>query len=311
MSKVLQAKKIAQLTGHNASIFAICPDTQENYFFSGAGDGWIVRWNFDEPELGKLVAKVETQIFALKHLPKWNKIVAGNMNGGVHWVDLANPDDTKNIAHHKMGVFDMLLIDDYLFTAGGAGMLTKWSATESRSLESFQLSNQSLRCLDYHQGRNEIAVGASDNSIYLLDATSLELKKTIPNAHDNSVFSVRYAPGGSFLYSGGRDALLKVWDISLDFVSVSSQPAHWYTINDIAFHPDGHWLATGSRDKTIKIWDANTFELLKVIETIRDKGHVNSVNKLFWSSHHNYLLSGSDDRSMIIWEIKDDFQTSL
>ena len=82
-----------------------------------------------------------------------------------------------------------------------------------------------------------------------------------------------------------------------------SQPAHWFTINKIVFHPEGKWFATGSRDKTIKIWDAETFELLKVIETMRDKGHINSVNCLLWSEHNDYLLSCGDDRSIIAWEV--------
>ena len=85
---------------------------------------------------------------------------------------------------------------------------------------------------------------------------------------------------------------------------VFAQPAHWFTINAIAFHPNGQFFATASRDKTIKIWDANTFELLKVLEVIRDKGHVNSVNALLWHPYQELLLSAGDDRSIIIWETK-------
>ncbi|NUQ25376.1 MAG: hypothetical protein HUU34_15625 [Saprospiraceae bacterium] len=84
---------------------------------------------------------------------------------------------------------------------------------------------------------------------------------------------------------------------------ISSQPAHWYTINHIALHPSGRWLATGSRDKTVKIWDAQSFELIKVLETIRDRGHVNSVNKVWWRPDGKQLVSAGDDRSMIIWEV--------
>ena len=61
--------------------------------------------------------------------------------------------------------------------------------------------------------------------------------------------------------------------------------------------------ATASRDKTMKIWDANNFKLLKVIDTVRNGGHINSVNTLRWSKYNNWLISGSDDRSIIIWEI--------
>jgi len=303
MTAKVEVRKHKQLTGHNASIFSVVAGPSHQYFLSGAGDGWVARWDLDNPETGRLIAKVETQIFSLLYLKDQRKVVVGNMNGGVHWVDTDNPEATKNIAHHRKGVFAIERVGEHIFTAGGGGMLTRWSLADGRSLESFQLTNQSLRCIDYNAARKELAVGCSDNSIYFLDAGTLELRERWKGAHENSVFTVRYAPDGKHIFSGARDAHLKVWDRQAGRI-VADHPAHWFTINDIAIHPEGHWLATGSRDKTIKIWDAQSFELLKVLETARDGGHVNSVNRLFWSPYRNYLISGSDDRSLIIWEVK-------
>lgn len=299
----LNCQKVAQLTGHNAAIFSLLPDQEDRYFFSGAGDGWIVRWDLDAPDLGKLVARVETQVFSMAAIPEQQLLVIGNMNGGVHWVDINEPEQQRNISHHQKGVFGIKPVGKHILTIGGGGLLTRWSVEERRTLDSIQLSNQSLRSIDYHAGRNELAIGSSDNNIYLLDATDLSIRQTIPNAHDNSVFSIRYSPDGRHLLSGGRDAHLRVWDTNAGFEQITSQPAHWFTINAIAFHPNGQWFATASRDKTIKIWDSSNFRLLKVLETIRDGGHVNSVNNLLWSPYQNYLISCSDDRSMIVWEI--------
>lgn len=305
MPDTIKVKKRYQLTGHNASVFSVGEYKKTTQFLSGAGDGWLVEWNFETPEMGRLLAKVETQIFSLKYLKDSSLVVVGNMNGGVHWVDLARPDKTKNIAHHKKGVFAIYHYNDRVLTAGGAGLLSSWDIDQKRATESIHLSNQSLRCLAFEPSRNELAVGASDHSIYLLDADHLSIKKRIEKAHDNSVFSIQYSPNGKHLVSGGRDAMLKVWDLDT-FQCQSAQPAHWYTINDLAFSPNGRWLATASRDKTIKIWDAQNFKLLKVLDTIRDGGHVNSVNSLFWSSFENTLVSCSDDRSIILWEVAAD-----
>ncbi len=299
-------KKIAQLTGHNAAIFSVVGGPDEGHIFSGAGDGWVAQWDLDNPDLGKLAAKVDAQIISLCFLKNENRLVVGNMNGGVHWVDLANPENTKNIAHHQKGVYDIQTFGGAVFTAGGEGKITRWSVEESRSLESYHLANQSLRCLDVCEKRNEIVAGGSDNAIYFLDAETLELRQVLRNAHQNSVFSVRYSPDALYLLSGGRDAHLNVWDLDQNFKKIYSQPAHWFTINSIVFHPEGHLFATGSRDKTIKVWDAENFELQKVLEGARDGGHFNSVNKLFWSKHRNLLISASDDRSMILWGMMND-----
>lgn len=302
---MLQISKANQLVGHNASVFAVVPDHDPQYVLSGAGDGWVVRWDLAAPELGKLIAKVETQIFSMCLLEKEQRVVVGNMNGGVHWVDLEEPAQTKNIAHHQKGVYAIVQVGSSVFTGGGDGMVTRWSVEQGSSIESLQLSNAAIRSIAFAPERNELAVGASDHSIYFLDATRLEVKYSIPAAHANSVFCVRYSPDQKQLWSGGRDAHLKIWDLEDNRTCLMDHAAHWYTINDLVFDPTGKYLATGSRDKTIRIWDAQNFQLLKAIETIRDQGHINSVNRLFWSSYHNYLISASDDRRLISWTVKE------
>ena len=299
----INVQKQAQLTGHNASIFKVVPFKQPSLFLSGAGDGWVVVWDLENPDLGKLIANVESQIFSLCYLKGHEVVVAGNMDGGVHWINLNDPNQTKNIAHHQQGVFAIQQVGESVLTAGGAGLLTRWNIKTQRTTESLHLSNKSLRCIAYSKERNELAIGASDHCIYLLDATTLSIKKTIEQAHDNSVFTILYSPDNRYLISGGRDAHLRVRNLEDNYQEISVQAAHWYTINHLAIHPKGHLLATASRDKTIKIWDMISFRLLKVIDTVRDTGHINSVNHLYWSAHHNQLISCSDDRSIIVWEV--------
>lgn len=301
MNTSTQYQRKAVLTGHNAAVFALSNSENPRYFLSGAGDGWVVRWDLEAPDLGKLIAKVDTQIFSLLHLPEQQQVVVGNMNGGVHWVDLNNPEQTKNVAHHRKGVYRILRVADQVFTAGGDGVLTRWDITTARTLESIQLSHQSLRALAYCPLRQEIAVGASDRNIYLLDLHSFQIKATIPHAHNHSVFCIQYSPDARHLLSGGRDALLNVWDAD-GLHLLNSQAAHLFTINDLAFHPNLPLFATASRDRSIKIWDAETFQLRKVLNTIRDHCHVNSVNSLLWSDHNKLLISASDDRSIMLWE---------
>lgn len=303
MRKKIALRRKAQLSGHKAAVFTLAQGKSKQHLLSGAGEGWIVEWDLKNPELGRVIAQVEGNIFSLHYFPEAEMVVAGTMYGGVHWVDLNNPANTLNIAHHQKGVYSMLPLDEHLFTGGGDGILTRWSVAERRSLESLQLSHQSLRGMAYCQSRNEIAVGASDHQIYLLDATSLEVKAVIEKAHSNSVFCVAYTPDGNTLLSGGRDAMLRTWDLTQQNQMIQNLPAHRFTINDILWHPNGQHFFTASRDKTIKVWDGHTFELLKVIEGIRDQGHLNSVNRLHWQADH--LISASDDRSLLLWEIMD------
>ena len=297
----IQAKKIHTCSGHNSALYALAKGRTERHFLTAGGDGWVVEWDLDDPELGKLVASVETQCFSLCALPDPNRLVAGNMNGGLHWINREAPELTRNVQHHTKGVFALQSIGPWVFSGGGDGFLTRWDAEQARTVESLQLSHQALRAIAFSEQRNELAIGASDQSIYLLDAETLDIRQILKNAHTNSVFTLAYSPDHQYLMSGGRDAMLRVWALEEDCQLRSEQPAHWYTINHLTFSPDGQHFATASRDRTLKIWDAQTFELLKVLDTQRFGAHTRSVNRLLWMPEA--LISCGDDRLAMIWEI--------
>ena len=125
------------------------------------------------------------------------------------------------------------------------------------------MTQNAARCLAINPEKKEFAVGYSDNHIRIFDLTTFELKQEF-EAHKNSVFALQYDPNYQHLFSGSRDAHLKIWDASANYAAVESIVAHMYTINHIAFRPDGKYFATCSKDKSVKVWDAEKFKLLKI-----------------------------------------------
>jgi WD40 repeat protein len=109
-------------------------------------------------------------------------------------------------------------------------------------------------------------------------------------------------PTKDIILSGGRDAHLNLieWPSCKIMEKI---PAHNFAIYDIVFNPDKTLFATGSRDKNIKIWDASSLQFLYRIDKEKNEGHINSVNKLLWSSYKNTLVSTGDDRSIMGWQI--------
>jgi WD40 repeat protein len=313
----VSVKKIAHLTGHRGAVFSIAQGRTPSSIISAGGDGWVVEWDLDKPDLGRVIAQTDMPIYALLPLWEHNIIVAGNRDGGIHFINLTDATLSRNIQHHQKGVFDLYATNDGVVSLGGDGMLTRWSLVPIQSIESLHLTAKSLRSVAISGVRNELVIGASDGSVYILDKDSWELKQQILQAHTPSVFAACYAPDERFLLTGGRDALLKLWSIDNTEKPVQSLPAHLYTINAITFHPTNpNLFATASRDKTIKIWSltdyTSTIEgekggivLQKVIDTIRQSGHLNSVNQLLWTKHHNWLVSCSDDSTLMVWEVTD------
>lgn len=289
------------LAGHEGAIFGLAADDDPRYFYSGGGEGWLVRWDLDRPDPGRLVARVDGQVFSLAKMPGEDLLVAGNMYGGLHWVDLARPEDTRNLLHHRKGAYALKPHEGHLYSGGGDGLLTRWSIKARRPLESLQISRKSVRCLALRDQDGLLAAGCSDGRIVLLDTRRWAVDRVIEGAHDPSVFCLRFSPDGTRLWSGGRDAHLRCWDLGDQARKVLEAPAHWYTLNAMALSPDGRYLASASRDKTIRIWNLADGSLRQSLDTVRDQGHRHSVNNLLWSAHGNTLISASDDRTLILW----------
>ncbi|MEL6833850.1 MAG: hypothetical protein AAFP77_12730 [Bacteroidota bacterium] len=302
-------KKVQELTGHNGAIYALAPGPEPNTFLSAGGDGWIVQWSFKEKDeqgalLGRLVAKVDTQVFSIAYIPTTDTVVAGDMNGGVHWLNLKEDRPNRHLAHHKKGTFGFHLLDDELFSIGGDGIITRWDILRQSSSESLHLSSQALRSIIGLDAQGELLVGSSDHNIYRIGIADLDLRETVKAAHDNSVFALHVSDSNpAMLYSGGRDAHLRQWSVGTTLTQKEAQPAHWFTINHLIADPTGTLLFSASRDKTIRIWDRRSFTLRKTLDAARDGGHVNSVNRLLWIEGTSYFVSASDDRVMIVWEV--------
>lgn len=291
-----------RLTGHDGAVFGLYSGPESPLLYTCGGDGWLVAWDLRQPDPGRLIARVPVQAFSLTGLPQDGQFVIGDMNGGMHWIDLQHPERNKDIAHHTRGVFSLIVRDESLYSSGGDGRISRWSIEEQRPVESWQISLRSVRVMTFHPHLTLLACAGSDGCITIRTLPSMKELFRIPDAHLPSVFSLCFSPDGNHLWSGGRDARLKCWSMEKEGEAVFDLSAHWYSINALAYDPGRGVLASASRDKTIRIWDMRSGELLQSLETVRDLGHRHSVNNLLWSAFNGQLISVSDDRSIILWD---------
>lgn len=295
MNKVSVQKKHL-LTGHKDCLYTLTPINVHELISAGA-DGMVVRWNLDDAENGKVIARVNSSIYAMNRHE--DQLLVMENNEGLHLIDLIEHKETNSVKLGKSAYFDIQVIQENYWIGAGNGEVIVVTPDMS-ILYRQQLSNKSARSLTFIPNRNEVAVGFSDHTIKVLDAKTFKKNWEI-DAHDNSVFSVVTSPDQKFLLSGSRDAHLKVWHTD-NYTQHESVVAHMYAINGIDFSPNGQYFVTCSMDKSVKVWDATSFRLLKVIDKARHAGHATSVNKVKWLSN-SLVASCSDDRSVSIWEL--------
>jgi len=302
MANTIQVQKLTTLTGHRDCIYTVGPSDEESHFISAGGDGMIVKWPLSGLENGKLIARVENSVYAFHVFKPTNRLLVGHNYEGVHEIDINEKKEVRSSKLTTAAIFDISSYKNYVLVGDGNGILTVIDYSSWEIIYRLTISSKSLRTLAVNPVRKELAIGSSDNMIRIIDLESFQLKQQV-DAHKNSVFTLRYNPDYSKLLSGSRDAHLKIWDSEQNYQLIEPIVAHMYAINSVDFSANGKHFVTCSMDKSIKVWDAFNHKLLKVIDKSRHAGHGTSVNKIFWSSHEDIIVSGSDDRTISLWKL--------
>lgn len=296
----LQVKKVTTLTGHRDSVYALESVPGTSVFFSGSGDGMIVKWNFGQEE-GERIAQMGASVYALRYDPTSGLLLAGHNFEGLHVLDWQAKKEVRSLKLTTAAIFDLAVVGGKVLVAAGDGTVSVVDLSSMTVVSQLGGTGKAARCLAVRPDEQEVAVGYSDNHIRIFRTRDMSLVREYV-AHNNSVFTLRYTLDGRWLLSGARDARLKAWKPEEGYELHQEVAAHLYAINDIRFSPDGKHFVTCSMDKSVKVWRTEDLTLLKVIDKARHAGHGTSVNKLLWSVT-NQVVSASDDRTISIWDV--------
>ena len=299
--KKLTVNKVRELTGHRNAIYNICDGSKPGTIFATGADRFVAEWSI-EKETGETIFNTDAPVYGLKYDQASNILAVGLSDGGIHFLDPSSKKVLKSSKVHDRGVFEFLFLGDgRLLAASEDGHLSIWDLEKFEATGKLRLTTKSIRTLSLNPVTKEVAVGSSDNKIYIL-GEDLNVKREW-EAHSLSVFRTIWSPSNGLLISTGRDAHIRVWDPKQNYKEIISIPAHMYAINDLVFDDSRDLLFSGSMDKSIRVWDTQTFQLLKVINREKHECHVNGVNRLLF--RNGQLISCGDDRKIMVWEIKD------
>ena len=292
----------AIMTGHNAAVYALEQGIDAEYILSGSADNMVAMWSLKDFVPQNFSVQLEATIYSICFIPDKSILLVGQTNGGIHVIDLNATKEIRHLALHTGAIFSIKYTPktNQFYVGSADGSVSIWDLEQCSLITHNQISSKKIRSIYIDEQLDDYLIVDGDGQITVFDlANNKSLKSFI--GHDLSANCLARNPITNELLTGGRDAHLKVWNTNYELIKAI--PAHNFAIYDIAFHPTGKYLATASRDKTIKIWDANTYEVLVRLDRINYNGHTNSVNKLYWSTYNNYLLSTGDDRSIIVWEV--------
>ncbi len=289
--------KQSEILGHAGAIYTcVCKD---GFAYTGSGDNYLARWNLDTGEQDEFAIKFEESVYSLIFLDQ-NRLVVGLANGHIHIFDLNENKEIKFFTQHTKGIFSLAFNPSkkHMYAADADGNLSIWDSEKLSLLVYLPLDAGKIRDIAVTENGVHFFLACQDGTIRMFETNFFNEVKTI-TAHVGGTTAVLCHPlDKNKLISGGKDALLKLWDLTSE-KCIEEIPAHNFAIYSIQSVNEGREIATASRDKTIKIW-SNELEFLQRLD-LKVGGHRHSVNKLRVLDQTRFV-SVSDDKKIIVWK---------
>ena len=165
-----------------------------------------------------------------------------------------------------------------------------------------------ITTLAYILRRNEIATGSVDETIKIwkinTEKNKMSLNKEL-KGHADSIICIKDFPKLNCFCSTSADNSLKLWNCS-SLKCVKTLEFHTKCVLTCCYNPIGNQeIFSGGEDCLICIWTTTKKELKNYEKKMVLKGHTKRISSLAYADDYEYLISGSDDKTIRIWEMKD------
>lgn len=183
-----------------------------------------------------------------------------------------------------------------LFTNGDY-VIKQWTL-QGEPMKLWSGLNTTAWTIDFTKDGKYMVAGGYEKVIHLWDL-SLKPQKINPlKGHEKNALVARFTADGKKVISGSLDMTIRIWDWKKDSC-IRILQGHGGNIYDIRISPvNPELFASCSEDRGIRLW--NIFSE-KSIQTFT--GHEKPVMSIAFSSDGKYLISGSLDNTVRIWEI--------
>lgn len=217
---------------------------------------------------------------------------------------------------HKTVVFSA---DSQLIAATGYdGLIYIWQVADGHTRPVLSTgsnparSGDEVRLLAFSDRGRVLRALTDDSTLYEWDLSTSQLRQTLQpaNIHPDLLTSGTISPLGDMIanaYTGDRGTTY-VW-YTKDGKTI--RQFNQFICSSLAFSPDSHLLAGGgggsrldnplfsSPDLSIRVWQLSDGQ-----EHDRLVGHTGDVNSVAWSQDGHRLVSGSDDGTVRLWDVK-------
>ncbi|KAJ0704099.1 putative transcription factor WD40-like family [Helianthus annuus] len=320
----VRSRDVLALEGHSAEVFACAWSPAGLVLASGSGDSTARIWRISDRSNSTSAINRLASMHVLRHFEArskenrkgvltldWNfdgTLLATGSHAGVTRIWHASGEMKSILMKHDGPIFSVKWNKkgDCVLTGGFDRSGVVWDINTNKLIQQFDFHSGSILDVDWRTNRT-FATGSTDTLIYICKIGESQPVKRI-SGHKDQVNCVKWDPSCMLLASCSDDTTAKIWRME-QHMPVHDFKDHDKEVYTIAWSPTGPatnnpnkklLLASASLDSTVKLWDVSSGGLFGSLN-----GHRDAVYCLAFSPNGEYLATGSEDRLMNIWSVKD------
>ncbi|MGJ3245536.1 MAG: BTAD domain-containing putative transcriptional regulator [Elainellaceae cyanobacterium] len=251
-------------------------------------------------------------VLAVAFSPSGQLLATGDNRGQVQVWRVADGQLLLTLADIPTNIYSVVWSPDGEILASGSGdhTIKLWPVSTGQCLKTLQGHTNWILSLAWSPDGKILASGSQDSTVRYWDTSTGQCLKRLN--HAGAAWCVAWSPDSQILASGGTGGTINLWDTS-GRPYLESFSGHRDVVWALDWHPEGQILASSSSDQSIKLWDISrlstprnsTKERLSK-ECLRTlNGHSNWVLSVAWTPDGQFLVSGSADHTIRLWDKQD------
>lgn len=294
----------SRLSGHRDAVIGAFFSQDQETIYTVSRDGAQFQWNYSDEDDRWVISdrhyfNIPSKVRCATFHAKTNLFVVGFSSGVFGLYELPGLSLIQNLSISQNAVDHVAINSTGEWLVMGASKLGQLLVWEWQS-ESYVLKQQShydsLNCLQYSPDGTKVITGADDGKIKVWDTSSGFCIVTF-SQHQAAITALAFSKKGNVFFSASLDGSVRAWDLLRyrNFRTLTAPSRLQFT--SLAIDPSGELVCAGSlNDFDIHIWNLQTSQLVDELS-----GHEGPVSALEFSPDGAYLLSGSWDHTVRLW----------
>lgn len=228
--------------------------------------------------------------------PNGKLIASGSVDNTIRLFRVTEAVLLRTMYGHPFPIYTLRYSPDgaYLATGSSDNIIRIWRVSDGQLISTLEGHGGRVVDLEFSPDGSHLASCAEDFTVRIWRISNSRLVKNIDEGM-SSVNDISYSPDGKSIAWVEENGMLRVWDLAMDLNTLAipkSQPAR-----SVSFSPDGESIAVGYADGIINIWNISRGNLSSTLT-----GHTQSVSGLAFSFDGTWLVSGSHDTTLRLWQ---------